>query len=121
MTSLKFLKRYFLLLFLGISVCPFIACEEDDDEDDTVNVGEVVPGSGKKLLSAGDYQFYYSPDGKLAHVARYESQYDFSSNKITYYFDGEESGVITLFHSKIICFRRADNQPSWLITLDKTE
>ena len=113
MTSLKFLKRYFLLLLLGISVCPFIACEEDDDEDDTVNVGEVVPGSGKKLLSADDYQFYYSPDGKLTHVALYESQYDFSSNKITYYFGGEEFGVITLFHNKKGLITKMYNNESW--------
>ena len=113
MTSLKFLKRYFLLLLLGISVCPFIACEQEDDDDNTVNVGEVVPGSGKKLLSAGDYQFYYSPDGTLSHAALYESLYDFSANKITYYFDGEESGVITLFHNKKGLITKMYNSESW--------
>ena len=73
-TISKYLSLYFMAVVCGMT---FIACSDDNENDNggsngngtpTASVGEVIPGSGKKLLSVDDYDFFYTPDGKIKYV-----------------------------------------------------
>lgn len=85
------LQNFFLFLFMGTSMYALQACSDDDDENgggsSNTNVGEVVPGSGKKLLSAGDFNFYYGPNGKLKYVREGDDRHEFFSNQVVSYYD----------------------------------
>lgn len=85
------LQNFFLFLFMGTSMYALQACSDDDDENgggsSNTNVGEVVPGSGKKLLSAGNFNFYYGPNGKLKYVREGDDRHEFFSNQVVSYYD----------------------------------
>jgi len=112
MTNFKDLQKLFFLLVIGFSMCAFVACSDDEDEGSgsgtpSASVGEVVPGSGKKLLSAGEYKFFYTADGKiktieLGNYERYEFTY--SPNQIIYDYgydgDGEDEEVYTVSYNE---------------------
>lgn len=101
MVNLKFLQRCFMFLFVGTSMCVLQACSDDDEESGgslNTDVGEVVAGSGEKLLSAGDYNFYYSEDGKIKYATDDWTLYEFSSNQLICYEDydyGETDKSVT--------------------------
>ena len=85
------LKKFFMFLFMGTSMYALQACSDDDDENgggsSNTNVGEVVPGSGKKLLSAGDFKFHYGSNGKLKYVREGDDRHEFLSNQVVSYYD----------------------------------
>lgn len=97
MAKFKYLQKILFFLLMGVSVCMLQACSEDDDENEgggnhgsgsgssSTSVGEIVPGSGKKLLSADGYKFYYFADGRIKYVVTdWDETYEFtySPNKI---------------------------------------
>ena len=117
MTNIKYLQRFFFALFVGLSMCSIQACSDDDDNEGggstgtlSTNVGEIVAGSGKKLLSAGILDFYYSPEGKIKYIVEndvyddYQAYHEFSSNQITSYYDygydEKEKEVLTLSYNE---------------------
>lgn len=113
MVNFKYLQKILFFLFMGVSMCALQACSDDDDDNggggagtSSTTVGEVVPGSGKKLLSAGEYKFYYSVDGKIKTIKvddymRYEFTY--SPNQIicdyAYNEDFEDKEVYTVSYN----------------------
>jgi len=132
MTNFKDLQKLFFLLVMGFSMCAFVACSDDEDEGSgsgtpSASVGEVVPGSGKKLLSAGEYKFFYTADGKiktieLGNYERYEFTY--SPNQIIYDYgydgDGEDEEVYTVSYNEkgyiskmIFTEKGSDEYGSW--------
>ena len=116
MVNFKDLQKLFFLLVMGFSMCALQACSDDDDDDNgggsgsgtpATSVGEVVPGSGKKLLSAGEYKFFYTPDGKIKTVKvddymRYDFTY--SPNQIicdyAYNEEYEDKEIYTVSYNK---------------------
>ncbi|MBR2359674.1 MAG: DUF4595 domain-containing protein [Bacteroidaceae bacterium] len=100
MANFKYLQKILFFLFMGVSMCALQACSDDDDDNggggggtSSTTVGEVVPGSGKKLLSVGDYNFYYFTDGRVKYVEDYGIKHEFtySPNQIiTDYAHGED-------------------------------
>ncbi|MBR2946072.1 MAG: DUF4595 domain-containing protein [Bacteroidaceae bacterium] len=113
-TISKYLSLYFMAVVCGMT---FIACSDDDENDNggsngngtpTASVGEVIPGSGKKLLSVDDYDFFYTPDGKIKYVVcgDYEKyEFTYSPNQIicnyAYDEDFEDKEVYTVSYNKL--------------------
>lgn len=105
MTNIKYLQRFFIALFVGFSMCSIQACSDDDDDDDnggggstgtlSTNVGEIVQGSGKKLLSVGEYKFYYTSDGKIKYATEWSSYHEFSSNQVISHYGEEDIETIS--------------------------
>ena len=131
MTNFKDLQKLFFLLVMGFSMCAFMACSEDEEEESgsgtpSASVGEVVPGSGKKLLSAGEYKFFYTADGKIKTISTNYERYEFtySPNQIIcdyeYDGDGEDEEVYTVSYNEkgyiskmIFTEKGSDEYGSW--------
>ena len=109
MKTFRYLQRFCMTLFVGGSMCILQACDDEEDDNgiggsDNTTVGEVVSGSGKKLLSAGDFNFYYSPDGKIKYAIDDYAYHEFSSNQVISHYDykfdeGDDIGTTNLSYN----------------------
>lgn len=102
MTTLNFLQRFSFCFLTGVSICALQACDDDDENGSSLpqnNVGEIVPESGEKLLTAGMYNFYYTQDGQLEYITDWDETYKFSSGQVVAYYDGEEDEVTNLSYN----------------------
>lgn len=98
MKCFSLLQRLSVLLLVGASVGVFQSC--CDYEDEVANIGnssgikvdEIVPGSGKRILEAGDNKYFYTADGFLDYVSlgHGDMQFDFSYNKATCSYEEED-------------------------------
>ena len=102
MKCFSLLQRLSVLLLVGASVGVFQSCCDYEDEvanignSSGIKVGEIVPGSGKRILEVGANKYYYTADGFLDYVIQggYRGvRWDFSSNKVVgkYEIEDEDS------------------------------